>query len=235
MKKLFSASIILMFAIAFSGCLTTTKGLIGGEDEEKSDFDSETVMTKFRDSLFGATKLTIEAIEAIQTAVGNKEDVVKMQQLQKDLVQAKEENDDEGMKKIYAQINNSASSIDRIDLMAKAKGKEAKQYIETSLLKTSVAGWLDKRAFDYAKLLVDKLPDEISSNPMQAGNLKPALSLSKMAVSELPEQIENIGIIGKKVGEYASKKGLPKPSPAKKKEIIDAEASSLSDDADSLE
>jgi len=81
-------------------------GGAGGEKKEGGiDIDKTTV--QFVEALWGATKLSGESVQDLYLAVGKKEEAVKMEQLLKELKNAKDKDDKDAFKKISEQINNA--------------------------------------------------------------------------------------------------------------------------------
>ena len=133
---------------------------------------------------------------------------------------AKDKDDKDAFKKISEQINNAQKDMAQVDLEKDAKSAEGKKYVGFASLKTAVAVYLDKIAIDNAKLLGEKLPDEIKSNPMKATKLNSVLTMAKFAADTVPDNLSNLGKVVSNITKYASTNGIPSPSKDEKQKAL---------------
>lgn len=245
-EKLFAINIVCIFVFTLAGCNAgivndpmSAINFIDGDTEriigvlkpfpQKTE-NIQVTMNKFREAFYGATILSIEAVVDLYAAVDDRENAEKMEQLLKDLEKAKVENDETEMKRIYQQINNAYDSVKDINLEKDATNERARDLLWHASLKTSVAIWLDNKAYQYAGTLVEEIPNEIKSDPINLRTYSSTLSLSQMALNALPIQIENTGRISLKIAEYSTKNGLNEPTKAQKEKLLKENAPALSDE-----
>ncbi len=228
--KVLLIALMLNFAVVESSMAFGIPGLGGapaGGEKKEGGFDIDKTTTQFKESLWGATELSGKAVKDLYEAIGKKEEAVKLEQLLKELKNAKDKDDNDAFKKISEQINNAQKSLAETDLEKDAKSAEGKKYVGAASLKTAVAVYLDKIAIDNAKLLIEKLPDEISSNPMKAAKLNSVLSMAKFAADKVPDNLSNLGKVVSNITKYAKTNGIPSPSKDEKQKALKDAAPSI--------
>lgn len=228
-RKVLMITLLLFFAVVENSMAFGIPGIGGapaGGEKKEGSFDIEKTTKQFKEALWVATKLTGESVRDLYVAIGKKEEAVKMEQLLKELEDAKAKDDKEALKKILEQVNNAVKELKKVELEKDAKSAEGKKYVGFAFLKTAVAVYLDKIAIDNAKLLIEKLPDEIRSNPMQATKLNSVLDMAKFTANTVPEQLSNLGSVVSNISKYAKTNGIPSPSINEQRDVLKKEAPS---------
>lgn len=248
-EQLFAIGIVCLFVFSMLGCNTSMvrdplDSLISGGTvipvwpmPDESEQNIQITISKFREAFYGSAKLTIEMLADVYAAVDKKEEVIKMEQLLKDLENAKAENNTDEMKRIYAQINKACESVKEIDLEKEASNEEKWAYIIDAALKADDAIKLHKVTIKLGKELMSEettadVKDIQWTEIINVLNTLPedVVSLIQIATCDGPKHIGNLTKLSWKFGEFIFKKGLNKPTEAEKEKLLKENAPSLSEE-----
>jgi len=218
----------MMLVLGISSALMAFPKLGKGEEKASSSVDIGQLETSSLVLIYNASWATINILEAsalIYDAIGNKEVAEKLRVGMETLKNNPE--DEDSLKIVMEEANNAVDELNKMEDLESQLSSSASFDVTNAFLALGCAIYLDNKAIETAKLIVDNSKTALSETPKtKVKEIKRIKAISESAVflsKNIPVQLKGIATVSSNLVQFAKTKGVELPS----QDEIDEKASGM--------
>lgn len=193
----------------------------------------EAEISQLEGSLLAGLRNLVYSVEFTFKAAGLEKDAQRMALIQKRLQDEPEiVNDPDRLKEIMDEVNLATTKANAITAEKKFNREKAKEFVGRGILHTGIAIVYDVKAINHAHTLIQVVPKAIEQNAMEALRLRRYLNLSRLVLTNVPDQLKQIKSINQNLQDYSKDHNIPQPSQAEIDKAVKKQAPAKIDAGD---